>query len=172
MKALGNSKMKEDDSDKTAFEKLEDEVKTIIFGVLFVMLRDQETSFWLLIICLTISEIQMLQSLFPTGISFPWKAGFIETVFDQIAHFFEIERWMISIGLTLYLVIYYVCIFLVFLIIIDIVYVSYSFSKKRFLFMWPLTILRYVCSLIITFLFMPLLGFINRNVFGNFRMFL
>ena len=31
---------------KTAFEKFEEEIKTSIFDVLFVLLKDEETTFW------------------------------------------------------------------------------------------------------------------------------
>ena len=147
----------DEDEGKTAFEKFEKKAKEIIFGVLFVMLKDEETSFWKLIILLIITECQMVSKLFPDEIKFPWKAGTIETVFDQIINFFNIDQWVFYISSTLYLIAYYLCIFIVLLMIIDIIYVSYSFSKKKFACMWPLTILRQICSLLITVLFMPLL---------------
>ena len=46
--------------------------------------------------------------------------------------------------------------FLILLIVVDIVYVSYSFSRKRFAIMWPLQILRSVASFVITVLFLPI----------------
>lgn len=42
------------------------------------------------------------------------------------------------------------------LIILDIIYVSYSFSQKRFRFLWPLFVLRSVTSLVVTVLFLPI----------------
>lgn len=42
-----------------------------------------------------------------------------------------------------------------FLVILDIFYVSYSFTKKKFSFVWPLQALRSVCGLFVTVLFLP-----------------
>lgn len=42
------------------------------------------------------------------------------------------------------------------LIIVDIMYVSYSFSRNRFVVMWPLYILRSIASLVVTVLFLPI----------------
>lgn len=57
-----------------------------------------------------------------------------------------------------YIVVFYILIFIIFLVILDIIYVSYSFTKKKFSFVWPLQVLRSVCSLIVTTLFLPFLG--------------
>ena len=44
------------------------------------------------------------------------------------------------------------------LVVMDILYIQYSFSRKRFNFSWPITILRTVMSLGSTIFFIPLLG--------------
>ena len=58
-----------------------------------------------------------------------------------------------------YVILYYVFILLVILVMLDIAYVAYSFTKKKFAYLWPLKLPRSVCSLIITVLFMPLFEF-------------
>ena len=50
---------------------------------------------------------------------------------------------------------FYVFVFLVVFVILDIVYVSYSFAKKKFAFVWPLNALRFLFSLFISILFLP-----------------
>jgi hypothetical protein len=40
--------------------------------------------------------------------------------------------------------------------VLDILYVSYSFSRKRFTHMWPLYILRSVTSIAVTVGFLPI----------------
>lgn len=54
---------------------------------------------------------------------------------------------------------FYVGLSIVVLVILDIFYVSYSFSKKKFAFVWPLHALRSLCSLFVTILFLPLLDY-------------
>lgn len=46
--------------------------------------------------------------------------------------------------------------FLILLILLDIIYVGYSFSRKRFAAMWPLQILRSVAAFVVTVLFLPI----------------
>lgn len=162
-----NAQMKgtDEENDKSKLEKFEDEVKNIVFGILFVMLKDKEYSFWKFVILLIITELQMFASFFPPQISFPWNAGVVETAFYQVVHFFEINRWVFTLSFELYLVIFYICIFLVFVLVVDIVYVSLSFTRKKFIFIWPLSLLKFISSLIVTILFMPFIGLLTKDCF-------
>lgn len=56
----------------------------------------------------------------------------------------------------MYIITFYLCVCLVILVIINITYVSYSFSQNRFGAVWPLRVLRSVVSFIVTVLFMPI----------------
>jgi len=60
---------------------------------------------------------------------------------------------------SVYIAIFYVGIGLIIFVIADVFYVSYSFAKKKFSFMWPLGTLRHIVSLFVTILFMPLLDY-------------
>lgn len=51
----------------------------------------------------------------------------------------------------------YSLIFLIILVIIDIIYVSYSFSKKKFKYTWPLVFLAKVVPLCVTVFFLPIM---------------
>jgi hypothetical protein len=57
---------------------------------------------------------------------------------------------------SLYLIVFYISLLLVILMIINIVYVSYSFSRNFFTVTWPLYVLRHVAKAIVTIFFMPL----------------
>lgn len=65
--------------------------------------------------------------------------------------------WLAKLEYLTYLVVVYIMIFVICLVILDICYVSYSFTKKKFAFVWPLQVLRSVCGLFVTTLFLPLL---------------
>ncbi len=89
--------------------------------------------------------------------------GYIQTFLN----FFQLVSWLAKLDLTTYIVVFYLCIFLVCLVILDIFYVSYSFSRKKFTFVWPLQALRSICPLFVTVLFLPLLGIhfpLNSNL--------
>ena len=58
----------------------------------------------------------------------------------------------------MYLIIFYICIFLVFVIIIDFLYVAIASKHKKSSFTQPVQILRITCHLIATVLFIPFIG--------------
>jgi hypothetical protein len=47
-------------TEKTSFEKLEEKLKVSIFGVLFVLLKNQDISIWAEIICVILQLLQFL----------------------------------------------------------------------------------------------------------------
>jgi hypothetical protein len=47
-------------TEKTGFEKLEEQLKTSIFGVLYVMLKNQEFSIWVEIIFIILQLLQFM----------------------------------------------------------------------------------------------------------------
>jgi hypothetical protein len=60
-------------------------------------------------------------------------------------------------GYSGFLVIFYICSFIVVLIMLDFFYVSYSSKQKKFSFVWPLQALRAICQLVTTIFYMPIL---------------
>lgn len=68
------------------------------------------------------------------------------------------STWLARLDMTAYLVLFYLCLAIVCLVILDVFYVSYSFSKKKFAFVWPMQALRSVCGLFVTVLYLPFLG--------------
>lgn len=54
---------------------------------------------------------------------------------------------------------------MVILVLLDIVYVSVSFSRNKFNHVWPLHVLRSIVSFIVTVLFMPVVGIFISFVF-------
>ena len=63
--------------------------------------------------------------------------------------------WLSNTSLTIYLCVFYICISVVILVILDIFYVSYSFKQKKFAFVWPLKLLRALVGMFVTALFLP-----------------
>ena len=66
---------------------------------------------------------------------------------------------------TTFLVFFYIGILVVILILLDIVYVSYSFQQKKFKYVWPLKLLRSVCAFLVTVFFFNFIGkTLSRNI--------
>ena len=79
---------------------------------------------------------------------------------DYLSNFLNSLRfvfWLEKLSWDVFIIAFYMGIFVVFLIIVDFLYVSYSYKTKKFSFVWPMQILRIACLLLTTILFIPLL---------------
>ena len=66
-----NKKVKQNqEAEKSTFEKFEDEVKTTIFNVLYVLLKDDETAHWKHIAMVLSDFIQIWYFSFAAGVKF------------------------------------------------------------------------------------------------------
>lgn len=90
-------------------------------------------------------------------------------------NFFQLNTIYQYIDYTTFTVIFYGCVFIVVLVILDIIYVSYryeinkslqnySIQKKKFRWLWPLKALRSVVVIMVTVMFL--------NIFETFFYFL
>lgn len=60
---------------------------------------------------------------------------------------------------NVFLTIFYVALFIILFIKLNIIYVGYSFSKKKYSFMWPVYTLKVIFGLLTTILFYPFLDY-------------
>jgi hypothetical protein len=85
-----------------------------------------------------------------------WNGG---STLGNITSFFNIVNvttYLPSVDFNAYLALAYLLVVAIILIIVDIIYVSYSFSKKKFRFTWPLVLLSQIVPLFVTVLFLPI----------------
>jgi hypothetical protein len=68
----------------------------------------------------------------------------------------ETVHYLQDLSASIYLTVFYTSLSLVILMIVNIAYVSYSFSRNFFTVTWPLYVLRYVAKAVVTIFFMPL----------------
>ena len=73
--------------------------------------------------------------------------------------FYQIPVWLGRLENEVsYIIVIYIGMLIVILIILDIFYVQWSFSRKKFPYVWPLQALRSSVGLCVTVLFLPFLG--------------
>lgn len=67
---MKDSKLKEGSSEdeKTNLEKVEEDVRSSIFGVFYLLLKNNETSFWKFIVILVVQYIQLLSYSFDKSV--------------------------------------------------------------------------------------------------------
>lgn len=93
---------------------------------------------------------------FNDKIYYLWKADTFLTFMLTLVNLFNISTYIPNITYLTLLVSVYILLGIILLIIIDIIYVSYSFSTNRFKVLWPLYTLRSTTSLVVTVLFLPI----------------
>lgn len=154
--------------EKTGIEKFLKEIKFSAFEVIYVLLEEEDLGLFRLFMENAIDYAQMLQFIFHQKIQKTWKAdGVLQSIF-QIFGFFAVAQYFSgTFTLTLYLVIFYTCIIGIVLTVLNIIYVSYSFSKKKFGMLWPLKLLRNVVGLGVTVFFLPITEFLIQIVQCN-----
>jgi len=147
------------DSEKSLYERLEIELKNVIFAVLFQLLKDDEPSIYFSFI---ISIIQFLQALyfpFHRNLKSAWNSDTIANGIENILGYFQLVTYLKQTTWQSYVIMFYVGVAVIGLMILDFFFVSYSVSRKKNAFSWPVYALRSVLSLTITILFMPLLDY-------------
>lgn len=86
-----------------------------------------------------------------------WNAGDTLNSITTLFNKFNVSTYIPGVGFDTFLILMYSLIFLIIIVICDIVYVAYSFSKKRFRFTWPLVFLAKIVPLIVTVMFLPIM---------------
>ncbi len=148
-------KVKDADAEKSAFERLEHELKDTIFGITFIMLKTEQESSWQLYGIKLVQACQLFSLVFNPNVNFPWHGYNVTTYFQSFLQVFQIAYWCTFVSWVSYLVIFYAAVSIVALIVIDIIYAVYMFANKQVAVMWPLRLLRHALAFLVTVLFMP-----------------
>lgn len=72
-----------------------------------------------------------------TKINSIWKSEQILQVINYVTQVAEIDYYLKKVQWNIYLIIFYILLFILIFVKANTIYVSYSFSKKKFSFMWP-----------------------------------
>ena len=149
--------MQQSGSNSNRLMAMASEIRKSIFEVLFLLLKEEETSIWGLSILRMVDFFQLMVFPFSGDAKFPWNAGSLLTSLQNIIEFFQVISYFSNFPWATYLVIFYLGILLVLLVIVDIIYVLYSMARKKFAVIWPLKALTSFCSIFVTVMFLPLL---------------
>ena len=143
-------------------------VKESIFGVIFVLLKDEETFELLEVILSTFEFLEFMIFPFNPEIKSVWQNDNITETISTIFSYLSLLTYIENRPTVIYLCGLYASILAITLVLINIGYVSYSFSRKYFTATWPLYLLRTVAKIFVTGLFMPLLE-VNLSIFHCIR---
>lgn len=143
---------------ESRIEKFQREIRATIFEMLYYLLREEEANPLKLAIMRLIDFFQLMVFPFSGDAQFPWRAGSVFDSLQSVIQVFQVITVIASFPWVTYLAVFYLGILIVFLVVLDIIYVLYSIARKRFAVIWPLKVLSNFCSIFVTILFLPLLS--------------
>lgn len=141
----------------SGFERFEAELKSTVYGVTYLMLKQEQESSLQLLAVFFIQACQLLSLVFHAKINFPWKGYMVETAFKNFFKTFQIVYWLEHASWTVFLIVFYITFGIVMIVCADIGYSSYRVSSRKVAIMWPLRFLRLALEFLNTVFFMPVI---------------
>jgi len=147
------------DSEQNTFQRLENDLKNTIFGVNFILLKGQEISIYTAFVLYIIQFLQITVFAFHNTVRDIWNADDITEVVRDIFGYFNIVTYLEKSNWDLYITFFYIGVVVLALAIIDAFYISYSYTRKKMSFAWPVVLLRNIMLLFSTIFFLPFLQY-------------
>jgi len=143
----------------TYFERIEESVTESIYGVVYILLKDDEgIPHFLEYILLILEFFQFWAFSFNSSVAMAWNDTGTSVRIFNVLNAPNFTDYLHNSSTIAYIVTFYFCVLLVLLVALNIIYISISFNRKYFTVTWPLYILRYIAKFILTIFFMPLFG--------------
>jgi len=138
-------------------KRIENKIKNNLFGIFYFLLKEDQPSMISSVISIIITLIQFLRYSFHEEIKQYWNYDLIINGISFVLSKITIIEYMKNTSEKIYTVIFYVAIFWLVLMIINIAYVTYSYTRSMFSVTWPLTTLKYFIRSIMCFIYIPFL---------------
>jgi hypothetical protein len=135
--------------------KFLENLKESMYGVLYVLLKDDNTPEFIQILLIMIEFFEFLTFPFTPVVSGSWGNNSITKFLFDMTSKANIVSYLYGGSPLVFFTVFYINVSAFILIILNIAYVSYSFSRKYFTVTWPLYVLRSVAKIYITILFEP-----------------
>ncbi|CAD8126295.1 unnamed protein product [Paramecium sonneborni] len=153
---LGSSKCSLD-SDRSILEKLEIEMKGVFFRVIQLMLKDEEQSIILTCIGIVIQYIQITYIIFNRQLWKVWQNEVLTKQLNKIFGYVLLTPYFEMVNFEGFVAMMYVSLGMVLFVLMLIFLLSYSISKSNSSFSWPIMLLRFLMSLFLQVLYMPII---------------
>lgn len=150
-------KAKDAEAEKSILEKLEQDLKSVVYGIIFLMLKTEDEWLALHLFVLIVGGFQQFSFVFNPDINFPWKGYSVTSTFEIIIEVFQFSYWFKYLDWTPFVIVFYSGISIIMIVVLDIIYLSFSLTKKISSIRWPIVVLRVAFSSCVTVLYIPLL---------------
>ena len=139
--------------------KLQNNIKDGIFGTFYIMLKQDHNSYAQYLIYLKIELFQLLYFAFHYSVQKSWNndsfVNVVQSIFNKvdIIYYFSAS----STSSLPYIVTFYSCFFILFVILFNLIYIYYLYIKSIFPGNWPLFTIKQLLKAFASFLFIPFL---------------
>ncbi|CAD8162069.1 unnamed protein product [Paramecium octaurelia] len=144
------------ESDRSVLEKLQVEMKGVFYRVIQLMLKDEEQSIPFTCIGIAIQYMQITYIIFNRQIWKVWQNEIITKQLNKIFGYVLLTPYFEMVNFSGFVAMMYVCLGLLLFALMLMFLLSYSVSKSKSSFTWPIMLLRFLMSLFLQVLYMPI----------------
>ncbi|KAI9218891.1 hypothetical protein BC828DRAFT_407184 [Blastocladiella britannica] len=133
-------------------------LKSGLYGVLFVVIKESRMPTFMVVIMMIVDGLQASAFAFNEDVGFSWEnAGWFHSLLGLLS--FD-EVLQASAGRAAY----YFALGLLGVVLLNAIYVGYSFFRNHIRFIWTLKTLRMLLSICVTSLFIPIVSVLTKSV--------
>jgi len=135
--------------------KMWKDMKESIFGVMFILLKENEMSIYLTVILCVIEFLQVISLAFHDEFATVWGSPDIFKVVRDVLGYTRLLPYLDSTNMSAYSAVLYILIALIIVILADCWYVNYIHTRQKSSFAWPIFLLKVLVMLTTTILCLP-----------------
>lgn len=138
-------------------ERLDKKIIDILYGVMYIINKEDHPNFYFFLF-LTVTEfLEFLSFPFDHTMLKYWDGNVVANRVIFSVSYVDIKIHLIGKSAFAYLLSFYICVFIIILVCLNISYVFYSFSRNYFTYTWPLSLLCKSLKIFVSILFIPFL---------------
>ncbi|CAD8203560.1 unnamed protein product [Paramecium pentaurelia] len=145
------------DSERSIIDKMQTELKGVFFRVIQLMLKDEEQSIPFTCIGILLQYMQITYIIFNRQIWKVWQNEILSKQLNKIFGYVLLTPYFEMISFSGFAAMMYVCLGLVLFSLMLIFLLSYSINKSKSSFTWPIMLLRFLISIFLQALYMPII---------------
>ncbi|KAL4453179.1 hypothetical protein ABPG74_015410 [Tetrahymena malaccensis] len=153
------------DTDKSFYSKVQEQVKLRAFEVVYQLLRLEENSFLFNAVLTIIEFLQIIFFSFTDVNSSYWNSSKIQKGIETFLSFFLIYPNLVKYCTSsTYIAVFYICVIIIVVILLFLLYVS-MYSQYKLPFSWPITISKYLVVFTMHIFYLAFIDLFS-NIFG------
>ncbi|CAD8075781.1 unnamed protein product [Paramecium primaurelia] len=145
------------DSERSIIDKMQTELKGVFFRVIQLMLKDEDQSIPITCIGILLQYMQITYIIFNRQIWKVWQNEILTKQLNKIFGYVLLTPYFETVSFSGFAAMMYICLGLILFALMLIFLLSYSINKSKSSFTWPIILLRFLISIFLQALYMPII---------------